>query len=804
MTDRRVLTDATLEAMLARRAGSSVPDGLAEAIGAEVEATAQQRRPAWAVLFPPPTAGPALRRAWIAALAGLLLIAATAAALVGSELLRRAPELSVVPLPSFEPAPTVPAPTVAPSNGPAVVPQRPIERINALAFAPDGSAWLATGAGVVHWDLVARTAIIYGQDDGLPTTEVYRIVIGPDGSVWAGGGSHWLARFDGPSNGSWTVYTDFGSTQVTEIGGIAIASDGTLWAAASDAQTGSATLLTYDGSWKASRGPDTEAVPWAFRLAVAPDGKVWAGAMNGVARFDRATWTTYTGNDLPRTPNLAGVGRDGAVWVTLDAEGCVATSAQAVSCAEPAAGVARFDGTHWTVYTTSDGLPADDVAVTAGADGSVWATSAGRVARFDGAGWTTVAVPDLTGAEARLVAPDGALWFTSPEGFLRYDGSTVSRWVLPTIEIPSALPALQLMPLSGPTTTRTALGTITWRVYGASSEHHLWAMASTPHGPIVVDGSDLRWPSASGAWAGVTLPVTPWRVSSVGDDVIAHGQGAVRLTWDGSRWVVAGELTMTGLAGTIEQIVVGPAGTVATAGTRIVFSVNGRDFTPAARPPDADAPELAGSAGRADEDLCPRLGGGSWPGEGSLGPVLATRDGFVVLAAARAADWNERPLCEPVLWASPDGSTWTLVSPRSPFGKGAVVEAVATRGGRHVAVGHVPPETSAVWLSDDGLAWERLPTPARAEPCEAVNGVSFCIGRMAGVIAVEAGWLIWSWDGAAWTSTGGRTWEPLRGWPAIRGGYMPPSLALGPDTIIASGSLPGPWHEVVAVGTIER
>jgi hypothetical protein len=110
----------------------------------------------------------------------------------------------------------------------------------------------------------------------------------------------------------------------------------------------------------------------------------------------------------------------------------------------------------------------------------------------------------------------------------------------------------------------------------------------------------------------------------------------------------------------------------------------------------------------------------------------------------------------------------------------------------------------ATWVSDDGLTWERLPTLERATPCGMIDGVSTCMTELlATVNASEEGWMILSWDGAGWTSRDGLTWEPLRGWPGIRGGYGPPALAFGGGVIIASGSLPGPWREVVVVGTIE-
>jgi hypothetical protein len=56
----------------------------------------------------------------------------------------------------------------------------------------------------------------------------------------------------------------------------------------------------------------------------------------------------------------------------------------------------------------------------------------------------------------------------------------------------------------------------------------------------------------------------------------------------------------------------------------------------------------------------------------------------------------------------------------------------------------------------------------------------------AGVVASEPGWMILSWDGFAWTSTDGRTWQELIGWPAIRGGWSRQGLALTPGTVLVA------------------
>jgi hypothetical protein len=105
MNDRTILTDAAIEAMLARRAGLGAPADLAASISVALDAQPPERRAWWAGLAPSADWGPALRMAWVVAAAALLLAMTFSAALVGGELMRRANELSFLPAPAAAPTP---------------------------------------------------------------------------------------------------------------------------------------------------------------------------------------------------------------------------------------------------------------------------------------------------------------------------------------------------------------------------------------------------------------------------------------------------------------------------------------------------------------------------------------------------------------------------------------------------------------------------------------------------------------------------------------------------------------------------
>ncbi|RLE17571.1 MAG: hypothetical protein DRJ50_13895 [Actinobacteria bacterium] len=358
--------------------------------------------------------------------------------------------------------PPAPATTVAMTTTPAttapgasaVAPER-VNQVRSLAVATDGSLWAATAGGLVRWDLSTQTPTIYTSDDGLPAGGFSFVEAGPDGTVWTGGPG-WMARFDG----SWTT---FAVPHKDPMMPVAVGPDGSVWSV-----TGPQKLGRFDGSaWQVFESPFGGSEPefWASSLAVAPDGTVWAGldgvhaedprlstVSGGAASFDGTDWTRYTTADgLPdRVGNFVTVAPDGTVWAGSAGFSWVDGSDSDGST--PGGGAARFDGTTWTGFTTSDGLPSDDVEITVGADGSVWGVSifSDGVARFDGAGWTLF--PDVPGVGGS-VDTTGTLWRSATDadgGIVGFDGIETIRLVVPFDEsTTTASPTTTIVPPAG-------------------------------------------------------------------------------------------------------------------------------------------------------------------------------------------------------------------------------------------------------------------------------------------------------------------------------------------------------------------
>lgn len=59
-----------------------------------------------------------------------------------------------------------------------------LERVHTIQKGRDGSVWVATGGGMLHF--VGGLWLTYDTDEGLPSRVVYEVALDPQGQVWAG------------------------------------------------------------------------------------------------------------------------------------------------------------------------------------------------------------------------------------------------------------------------------------------------------------------------------------------------------------------------------------------------------------------------------------------------------------------------------------------------------------------------------------------------------------------------------------------------------------------------------------------
>jgi hypothetical protein len=87
-------------------------------------------------------------------------------------------------------------------------------------------------------------------------------------------------------------------------------------------------------------------------------------------------------------------------------------------------GLARYDGTNWQAWNTSDGLGANRVSdIKEDRDGRIWVAQGSSVSFFDGTTWSVLDSRDgmsLTEVRKLLPESDGSMWFGGAGGLLRY------------------------------------------------------------------------------------------------------------------------------------------------------------------------------------------------------------------------------------------------------------------------------------------------------------------------------------------------------------------------------------------------
>lgn len=329
---------------------------------------------------------------------------------------------------------------------------------------------------------------------------------------------------------------------------------------------------------------------------------------------------------------------------------------------------------------------------------------------------------------------------------------------------------MRLEPVQGlePVRLSTSIGEIeftTWGVPDLPDGGWLWPMTETTHGIVAAWGDGLAGSLDGVTWTRVVRSTAPTRGGEF--FVVPYPVGSAgRLERDGSAWVYTPDPRE------FDRGAIGPQGIVAVA-SKWVFYWDGTGFTFATQPPD---PSLhpGSSPGCAAQDLSDTR---------TEVLVAATDDGFIALAARGEDDWPKNPVCEPLVWFSTDGNEWVPTSDESPFGAGAFVRDIAAAGGRIVAVGGVSFDEAAVWVSEDGVDWERTPLDA-AEVAQVAGG--------------ERGWIAIGGregpSGEMWFSPDGLVWdgpyERPPGWVSFRdigGVAMLDDRIVGVGTFYAGG-----------------
>lgn len=158
--------------------------------------------------------------------------------------------------------------------------------------------------------------------------------------------------------------------------------------------------------------------PEVFTVAV--DGNyIWAGGERGLMRVntlnDERIFYDKLNSGLPNNfVRSLSVDASGNKWIGTDE------------------GLVKYDGTSWTIFTTSNsGLPSDKVlSLAIDSSDNIWiGTYKGGLAKFDGFNWTIYTTSNSNLPDDRIYAlaidSDGTKWIgTYSSGLAKFDGIT--------------------------------------------------------------------------------------------------------------------------------------------------------------------------------------------------------------------------------------------------------------------------------------------------------------------------------------------------------------------------------------------
>lgn len=294
-----------------------------------------------------------------------------------------------------------------------------------FAVAPDGDeVWVGTANGVTKLDLSYGAPLAMDIGDLARETIIRSFAVSPS-KVWVGTSGMGLLRQDKLS-GAVTAYTRFDGLAGLGIDAI-VMDDAEVWAGGVD---GLARYSRATNRWETFSSAQGFEGVHATALALTPD-YLWVGTKSkGVYRLDRALMVWET----PYTPRNSEVGGNSITSLTVTDTGVVATWYTLVSQGfnKNSQGYCEWRDTDqsWSNYPFGqDDIAPEDIHA-AYADGTLWiATGEGLLMEQPDGKWGDYDYPvEIRGSRIHAVTPDGDyVWIGSDAGLARVDTRMFER-----------------------------------------------------------------------------------------------------------------------------------------------------------------------------------------------------------------------------------------------------------------------------------------------------------------------------------------------------------------------------------------
>jgi signal transduction histidine kinase/CheY-like chemotaxis protein/ligand-binding sensor domain-containing protein/protocatechuate 3,4-dioxygenase beta subunit len=275
-----------------------------------------------------------------------------------------------------------------------------------------GDIWAGTGIGVCRYDHESITA--YGAGDGMDPGAVRSIASTRDGSTWfvtSENNPGKLCRYDGKGVVKITQADGLTGGQATTL---YTDTDGSLLVG--DAEAGMARYTPMGEPGERPRFSLLDNTTATYALARSTSGELWYGTEKGAYRLGHQPTTEQEIGFV----SVARAATNGVLWFNSYGKN------------NSAASLVRFDGTNFTRFTRTNGLPSGDVrGIQPLPDGTLIAATMAGPARFDGQKF--MPWPDelsrLSSVRCFDVTRDreGLIWLGTAQGVSFTDGTAWSN-----------------------------------------------------------------------------------------------------------------------------------------------------------------------------------------------------------------------------------------------------------------------------------------------------------------------------------------------------------------------------------------
>ncbi|MDQ3101209.1 MAG: T9SS type A sorting domain-containing protein [Bacteroidota bacterium] len=254
-------------------------------------------------------------------------------------------------------------------------------------------------------------------------------------------------------------------------------------------------------------------------VEAAPSGTVWAGTYSGLAKFDGTNWTIFDNSNsiIDNSVTELATDNDGKLWVGTEG------------------GLIRSNGSSWVEETDNLG-DYTIFSLAIGANGEVLVgTFSGGASIYDGTNWTTYDMSNSSMLSNNITAiggdGNGNYWFGMSEGLARFDGT---NWTMYTSSSSEYLGG-------GVSDILVAPNNDVWIAGGnglVKYSNGTWSMYTTANSPLLANYAyDLAMDPAGNLWLAQSNSLTVFNGTTANHYTSSNSNlpyGAYRVTIDSS------------------------------------------------------------------------------------------------------------------------------------------------------------------------------------------------------------------------------------------------------------------------------